>query len=364
MVTCCRVAFTAVAATLVAGVGMGASVSPAAAGTGASARTSPSMPVREIPVSFTVRNTNTSRVPCTADGRTYTVKGHLIGPADRLNAGNRQAAALYVHGLGYGEFFWNYKGVPGYDYAGQQAAQRGLVSVVIDRLGYGESGKPDGNQVCYGSEADYLNQIVTQLRSGDYTASGKPARLGFKRVALVGHSAGGFMVEAAASSYQNVDALITAGFSNTGISPLGLATFGRTTIDCFTGALPNHYAFFGKTAADFRTAHFFNADPAVEQAVSQIRAPDPCMDTGSAPQTIGVDVLTNASSIKVPTLLVNGADDKLFPPPAGNEEKLLFGGNRDVTQVTLPGTGHAVTLGRTAPQFRDLVGDWLVGHGF
>lgn len=359
-----RVSLTAAVATLLAGVGIGAGAGPAAAASGPSVRARTTAAVKEIPVSFTVRNTNTSRIPCAADGKAYTVKGHLVGPAARLDAGTRQAVALYVHGLGYGEFFWNYKGVPGYDYADQQAAKFGLVSVTIDRLGYGASGKPDGNQVCYGSEADYLNQIVTQLRSGDYTAGGGPARLGFERVALVGHSAGGFMVENAASSYQDVDALITAGFSNTGISPLGLVTFARTTIDCYTGALPKHYAFFGKTAADFRRAHFFNADPAVEQDVGRIRAPDPCMDIGSSPQTIGIDALTNASSIKVPTLLINGANDKLFPPPAGDEEKLLFGGNRDLTQVTLPATGHAVTLGRTAPQFRDLVGNWLVKHGF
>ncbi len=318
--------------------------------------------VGELPVVFTVRNTNTSKSPCTADGKTYEVRGHLVGPAARLAATTPQAAALYVHGLGYGEFFWRFQGVPGYDYAAQQAAD-GLVSVVIDRLGYGASGRPDGNQVCYGSEADYLHQIVTQLRSGAYATPGTATHPSFSKVALVGHSAGGYMTEVEAGSYNDVDALVVAGFGNTGPGVPAYAAFGRSTLDCLLTPLPGNYANFGKTDADFQAAHFANADPAVVAAVTKLRAPDPCGDFMSAPASIVVDVL-GANAIKAPVLIVNGANDALFPPPAGDNEKLLFLGNPDVRQVTLGGTGHAVTLGRTAPQFRALVGDWLRGHGF
>jgi hypothetical protein len=318
---------------------------------------------QEIPVSFTVRNTNTSMVPCAADGRTYEVRGHLVGPAGRLSTATPQAVTLYVHGLGYGEFFWNYKGAPGYDYAAQQAAQFGQVSVIIDRLGYGASGRPDGNQVCYGSEADYLNQIVTHLRSGGYSASGAPAGRRFGKVALAGHSAAGFMVEASAAGYRNVDALLVLASSNAPSGVVLYSAFAQTALDCSTAPLPGNYAFFGKTPADFKAAHFFNADPAVADAVTAQRAPDPCMDTGSAPQAIVTNVLAD-NTVQVPVLIVNGADDALFPPPDGDLEKQLFLGNPDVTQVTLPATGHAVTLGRTAPKFRSVVGRWLQQRGF
>lgn len=319
--------------------------------------------VREIPVTFTVRNTNTSKVPCAADGKTYEVKGKLVGQASRLDGDVPEAVALYVHGLGYGAFFWNYKGVDGYDFASMQAGHSNQVSVVIDRLGYGASGKPDGNLVCYGSEADYLNQIVTQLRSGAYTADGAAAKQTFKKVALVGHSAGGFMVEASAYSYKNIDALAVVGFSN---APVGLPvypTFAQTTIDCQTAPLPNNYAFFGKTDADFKAAHFFNADPAVVDKVTAMRAPDPCMDTGSALPAVVTALMSN-SSITVPVLIVNGANDALFGPPGGDLEKALFTGSPDVTQITLGQTGHALTLGRTNRQFRAIMGDWLKGRGF
>ncbi|MBA2347063.1 MAG: alpha/beta hydrolase [Solirubrobacterales bacterium] len=315
--------------------------------------------VRSLPVSFTVRNTNTSNVPCAADGATYEVKGHITGRIDRITAGD--AAALYVHGLGYGEFFWTYRTVPGYDYATEQAA-RGLVSVTIDRLGYGASGRPDGNEVCYGSEADYLHQIVQQLKSGDYALDGAPSAQ-FGRIALVGHSAGGFMVEGAAASFGDVDALVVAAFSNLGASPLTLATFGATALQCATNPKPGNYGDFGQTDADFAAGHFFDVDPAVAADVLRRRAPDPCQDTGSAPQAIVIDALQNLQ-LKIPVLILSGEQDALFPPPAGALEKALFAGNPDLTQVNLPGTGHAVTLGRSAPQFRTVLGDWLKDRGF
>jgi pimeloyl-ACP methyl ester carboxylesterase len=318
--------------------------------------------VLDVPVVFHVRNTNTSKVPCAADGAGYDVRGHLVGPTARLARGPAGGVTLYAHGLGYGEFFWHDTTLPDYDYATHLAADYGQVSVTIDRLGYGASGRPDGNQVCYGSEADYLHQIVQQLRHGTYDLGGTtpPA---FDKVALMGHSAGGFMVEAEAESYHDVDALAVAGFSNTGSSPLTILTFAQAQATCFTNPLPHDYAYFGATAQDFRAAHIYNADPAVADSVVARRAPDPCMDTGSAIPAIVIDLLST-NSIKVPALLVHGSNDALFPPPAGQEEQLFFLGNPDVTQVTLAGTGHAMTFGRTAPQFRATVGKWLQKQGF
>jgi pimeloyl-ACP methyl ester carboxylesterase len=236
--------------------------------------------------------------------------------------------------------------------------------VVVDRLGYGASGRPDGNQVCYGSEGDYLHQVIGQLRHGTYDVAGVPAAPAFDKIALAGHSAGGFMVEVEAESYHDIDALILNSFANfVGPSVATFAAFGNATLTCQLNPPPDHYTFFGPTPQDFQAQHFYNADPAVVADVVARHAPDPCMDTGSALQSVVIDALS-ANSIKVPVLIVNGQNDALFPPPAGQLEQLLFSGNPDVKQVTLPATGHAVTLGRTAPQYRATVGAWLRGHGF
>ncbi|MFC8182271.1 hypothetical protein CH293_17915 [Rhodococcus sp. 14-2470-1b] len=57
--------------------------------------------VVDVPVSFTVRNVNDTAVPCSADGRTSTVRGHLTAPA----AGIGSAVTLYEHGIAAGEWY-------------------------------------------------------------------------------------------------------------------------------------------------------------------------------------------------------------------------------------------------------------------
>jgi len=57
-------------------------------------------------VSFQVRNVNRSKVACHADGKTYTVNGDLFDPAGALAKATRPGAVtLYLHGLGFGQFF-------------------------------------------------------------------------------------------------------------------------------------------------------------------------------------------------------------------------------------------------------------------
>lgn len=359
---------------LLAGAMVLAGFSGAVALRPSSARAAQSSQTASVPVSFTVRNTNGSKVSCSSDGQTYVVRGHIVGPAASLQGTGPTPAALYVHGLSYGEFFWRFEGSPatpvsGYDYATEQASS-GLTSVVIDRLGYGSSDKPPGQQVCLGSEADYLHQIIGQLRSGSYGVGNSMPAPRFGPIALAGHSAGGYMVQAESYSFNDVDALLIFSFADQGQSPVATTTSAQTQSICAQGGMPptgasepEGYAYFGQTDQEFQQDHFFNANPRVVQAATQLRTRDPCGDTGSILQAEAADY-ANLSQISVPVLLMEGANDALFPPPAQQQQKGLFTGSHDVTQITLPDTGHAIALGRTAPQFRATVADWLLQRGF
>lgn len=88
-----------------------------------------------------------------------------------------------------GRFFWTYE-VDGTSFVERQARD-GHVPVAIDRLGYDAGGTPDGFASCLGGQADIANQIVDQLRRGDYGVRGADAAPGFERVVLGGHSVGG-----------------------------------------------------------------------------------------------------------------------------------------------------------------------------
>ena len=143
-----------------------------------------------------------------------TLRGRLIGSRTALGRGG--GIVVYLHQIGLSSQYWNFKAVPGYDFAGE-LARRGHVSLVLDQLGYGASSRADGTQVCYGSEADMASQIAGRLKKGDYDAGGGQAAR-FSRVALGSNGAGGFMVQPAAYSTGNVDALVVTGWADQGYS--------------------------------------------------------------------------------------------------------------------------------------------------
>src|SRR5436190_23263689 len=161
----------------------------------------------ELPIAFQVKNTNTSQSNCTSglpDGATYTIRGHISGPRDALAAGKADLITVYLFGYEAGEWNWDLKGVPGYDYAAE-VARSGQVSLTLDELGYGASGHPaNGNETCQGAEADTIHQIVQKLRNGEYTLPDSPT-IKFSKVVLAGHDVGGGVAEAEAYSYKDID---------------------------------------------------------------------------------------------------------------------------------------------------------------
>jgi pimeloyl-ACP methyl ester carboxylesterase len=323
----------------------------------------PDAAVQQVPVSFAVVNKNTSLVPCATDGRPYTISGTLFLPP----SGTPSSATLYAHGLGFGAFFWHFTAVPGYDYATYEA-EHGHASVIIDRLGYGASGKPQGAGSCVGGQASILHQVVQDLRHGSYAATGRTAPT-FSRVGLVGHSVGGELVQIEAYSFHDIDALGVMDFADGPFSPLALEEFGIDTTQCVLGGSPQSpggpgdYGPFGATAGDFDAAMFFDADPAVVSATNAERSKDPCGDVVSILNGVAVDLL-NIESIKVPIAYVWGEDDALFlPVPWGLAQEGLYLGSPKVTNIALPDTGHAVTLELSAPLLQQRMDAWLGANG-
>jgi pimeloyl-ACP methyl ester carboxylesterase len=232
--------------------------------------------------------------------------------------------------------------------------------VVIDRLAYGASGHPQGLTSCIGGQADVAHQIVSELRSGGYTAGGHGG-LPFSQVGLIGHSAGGLVAQVEAYSFHDVDALGVMSFSDRGASPRATQELAKTGVACLPSG--RGYAFFGQTPSDFSQVMFANADPAVSAAATSQRLPDPCGDIASIGLALAVDAV-RLKTISVPVLLAFGTRDALFPPPAAQMQRALYPSNGDVTVVNIAGTGHAVTLERTAPALAATVAGWLRAHQF
>lgn len=326
-----------------------------------------------VSVTFTVRNTNTSAFPCASDGATYQIQGHITGPAAAISAKTKKKAkkrpkgvTLYLHGLGLGEWLWALPGVSSHNYALQQA-RAGRISVTIDRLGYGASGHPDGNQSCIGAQADVAHQIVQALKTGTYTrAVGKPVK--YRRVALAGHSAGGEIVILEGYSYRDIDALIVVGFSYSNLPPANIA-FGNQRNVCTAGGIPPasaggaaNYAFFGQTPAEFEETMFHSAPKKVRDVAIPLHNPDPCGDNLSLIDALNTQ-RAGAPKIKVPAVVVCGARDVLYAPFGCEAQAERFGG-KDKRTIIIGNAGHALPLEKTAGTFRTKLGNWLSRRGF
>ena len=310
--------------------------------------------VTSLPVSFQVKNTNTTTAPgCTPDGAAYTVRGHLTAPAK----GKRSGVTLYLHGLGLGEWLWNFQPVKSYNFVAGMA-RLGNHSVTIDRLGYGASDKPpDGKSTCIGSQADVAHQIVGHLKAGSYTVQGGTARK-YKRVGLVGHSAAGQISITEAYTYADLKALVVVGFSYSNL-PRGNDEFGFQRIACDAGGDPVtglvNYAFFGRTEAGFRSTMFRSAPKAVQDAGVKLHYPDPCGDNYSLIDTIQKQA-ANVPKVRVPVLVVCGTKDVLYAPFGCEAQAERF---RKGRSLILRNTGHGVPLERSAKTFRKRLSRFL-----
>lgn len=310
--------------------------------------------VVQIPVSFTVHNTNQTPVVCAADGKTYTVRGHIVAPEGALD--HPDAATLYLHAVTLGEYYWNLD-IPGYDYADQQA-QNGHVSVIIDRLGYGSSDKPAGNGTCFGSEATVAHQIIGQLRSGSYqTDAATPAS--FSHVYTAGSSVGGLTANIEAYSFHDTDGVINFSWGDAAATPFTAVQTADVVSRCLAGGDPGTpgYAAFFKNARD--KFYFNSASPEVRQAVPPLQV-DPCGQLESIPAGIGADLL-HLGEINVPVLVMFGSSDAVFGPPAiaGTQEAARYLGSPKVTLSMIPDASHYPLFESHHLQVVSDVDNWL-----
>jgi pimeloyl-ACP methyl ester carboxylesterase len=322
----------------------------------------------DLPVSFDVENLNRTTVPCQTDGRRYTIAGHLMAPRSALERPDR-AITVFLHGLEISDAYFRYRGVPGYDFHGEMA-ELGHASIVVDRLGHGESSLPPGEQSCVGGQADIAHQVIDRTRAGDFRL-GQGRGRAFRKVALAGHSFGSYMAELSAMNFGNQDALVLMAFAAEGLDPtvLGNATARGESLRCGSGGLAKHdggpggYAFLWPDRDTWAGDTYFNAEPRVVEDAKGMRERSPCGDLTSAIPGGGTQP-AQYSRVTTPVLLVFARQDAVFPPPAGQNHRDRYTGSSDVTLHEIENAGHTLMLQRTAPEFRAKLSDWLEARGY
>jgi pimeloyl-ACP methyl ester carboxylesterase len=317
-------------------------------------------------VSFRVKNSNTSGVPCPSDNAAYTVHGHLVAPQSVLTGPPPRAVTVYLGGEDAGEWNWRLTAIPAYDWPDDMARLR-HVSLTIDMLGYGTSGHPEGEQSCWGSQADVAHQIIAQLRSPKprYTLD-RGAPVTFTKVVLAGHDAGGAIAEIEAYSYKDIDGLALVTYADQGFTPLLLDRFARAGTVCAAGGEPAYPGgpggyYYMERPDEYGPDLFYDADPAVIDAVIRLRERNPCGGIAWATPAVTINPVRDAE-IKPPVLLVIGREDKIWTQDGWALQQGHFSGSSDVTAVSIPGTGHYPMFERTLPQFRAIFTNWLTEH--
>ncbi|HEX8206388.1 MAG TPA: alpha/beta hydrolase [Solirubrobacteraceae bacterium] len=316
--------------------------------------------VASVPIAFQVENVNGTSLPCRSDGKTYRVAGRVVGPRAVVEGDGRiDAATLYLHEYSFGSWFWTFDAVPGYDYA-TAMAERGHVSVVVDRLGYDGSDHPPGLDTCLGAHADMARQVVGQLKAGR-----------FDHVVLAGHSVGAVAAELAVTSFGEelgVDGLVVFALANQGYTQASLQESFVQGGVCTTGGepaeegQPSGYAYYGQTPEAWRPLLFASAEPRVQEAATALRNRDPCGDVSTLTPATAHNAARQAD-IKLPVLLVFGGADAVYETGTGEKEAAAFTGSDDVSYHEVAGAGHALALEREAPQVRATVAEWLEGRG-
>jgi Lysophospholipase len=309
-----------------------------------------------LPVSFAVHNTNRTSVVCSSDGADYTVRGTMVGPRDAVERAD--AATLYLHAVTWGEYYWRFPGVPGYDVA-HLLAEQGHVSVAVDRLGYGDSDKPAGDATCFGSEADVAHQMVQALRTGDYEVDGAEA-VGFGKVFTGGSSVGGMIANIEAFTFGDVDGLMNFSWGDFAASPYAGSEVLDASRRCVSGGDPGTpgYAVFAKSTKD--TFYFHSATPEVRAATPPLSS-DPCGQLLSLSAGIAADGL-DLSKIDVPVLVMFGDADAVFPPPAATQQALRYSGSPEVRSVNIPGASHYPFIEANHLDAVGAVDTWLDDH--
>ena len=252
--------------------------------------------------------------------------------------------------------------MPDYAFA-TQLAERGHTSVLVDRLGYGASDKPPGNDTCFGSEADVAHQMVQALREGTYqTGADEPVR--FSKVNLGGASVGGLISHIEAYTFGDVDAVINMAWGDYTVTPFASQEFADVLVRCAQGgdegAPPNYAAFFKNSREKF---YFNSATPDVRAAVPALH-PDPCGQLSSIPAGIVADD-TMLGQIDVPVQVIFGSADAVCGPQpyAADQQAARYTGSPQVTTTIIPDASHYPLVEANHLQVVDEVDAFLTENG-
>ncbi len=286
-------------------------------------------------------------------------------------------AIVLVHGIASSTENWDFS--PTWSVA-RALASAGYLVFSYDRLGYAKSSwysQPGGGYtLTTQAHRAMLHDVVGDVKTGRYgvTRTGgcpgttKPGGTHNRKVVIIGHSAGGWIVAGYPGEYHDVAAMIQTDISGSAggqpDAPIGNSSGGGFTPD---PAHPDYFQFFQTTqdCLDFNTY-----TPGVVHYVANVACAPPFLDspfgeiTGVGAMYVQNDAYISMIGPSIPVLLTSGAEDTTDPPSAANADYAYYRAHCgcDVTRLLLPNTAHLFMVHRSLASWVDHVVSWLTAH--
>jgi pimeloyl-ACP methyl ester carboxylesterase len=316
--------------------------------------------------------TNPAGAKSTLYGRRYTDTSGAVRPST--------PAIVLVHGIASSTENWDF--APTWSVARALAAA-GYVVYSYDRLGYAKSnyfGQPaGGTTLTTAAHRAELHQIVGEVKTGRYTTTSassclapqRPSSIHSRRVVIIGHSAGGWIVAGYPGEHHDVAAMIQADIDGSGAQappgtpPPPAAMGGGLTPD---PGHPDYFVFF-QTRGDCQD--FNTYPPGAVAYVVRIACTAPFIPSPFAEITdIPTMYAENDASISrigrsIPVLLTSGAEDTTDPPVLAAADYAFYKAHCgcDVTRLLLRNTAHLFMAHRSLPIWVNYVVRWLGAKG-
>src|SRR3954453_6535127 len=286
-------------------------------------------------------------------------------------------AIVLVHGIASSTANWDF--TPSWSTA-RALASAGYVVYSYDRLGYARSSyfdRPGGGETLTTHEhRRMLHQVVEDVKSGGYAtsatddcAAATPGGMQSPTVAILGHSAGGWIVAGYPGTYHDVAAMIqTSIFATTdGAAAQSDQSSQGGGFDP-DPAHPDYFDFF-HTRSDCESFNLY--PPGAVPSVVDIACTPPFIPSPFGENTdLAAKLAENDAAISqigpgTPVLLAAGDHDTTAPSPDARADFDYYRAHCgcDVSQYFIPDSGHLYQVHLSLASTVDVFVRWLSDHG-
>ena len=289
-------------------------------------------------------------------------------------------AIVLVHGIASSTENWDFS--PTWSVARALAAA-GYVVYSYDRLGYAKSSyfhQPGGGfTLTTAAHRAELHQLVGEVKTGDYTttrgsdcsARQAPAAFRNRKVVIIGHSAGGWIVAGYPGTYHDVSAMIQADIDGSGAPPppgsppppRRRAVASRRIPTIPTTSSSSRRARTARTSTRIRRARSRTSSRLRARLRSSThRLARSTTSRSSSPQN---DAAIKTIGSSIPVLLTSGDQDTTDPPVDADADYAYYKQNCgcDVSQLLLGNTAHLFMVHQSLPVWVNDVVGWLRPRG-